>query len=31
VTQPIRLELPTGFQFGTVNAYLFTEPEPVNR
>jgi len=29
VTQPIRLELPTGFQFGTVNAYLFTEPGPV--
>jgi glyoxylase-like metal-dependent hydrolase (beta-lactamase superfamily II) len=29
VTQPIRLELPTGFQFGTVNAYLFTEPAPV--
>jgi glyoxylase-like metal-dependent hydrolase (beta-lactamase superfamily II) len=29
VTQPIRLQLPTGFQFGTVNAYLFTEPEPV--
>ncbi len=29
MSQPIRLELPTGFQFGTVNAYLFTEPEPV--
>ncbi len=26
---PIRLELPTGFDFGTVNAYLFPEPEPV--
>jgi glyoxylase-like metal-dependent hydrolase (beta-lactamase superfamily II) len=29
MTAPIRLELPTGFEFGTVNAYLFTEPEPV--
>ena len=29
MTTPIRLELPTGFQFGTVNAYLFAEPEPV--
>jgi glyoxylase-like metal-dependent hydrolase (beta-lactamase superfamily II) len=29
MTTPIRLELPTGFQFGTVNAYLFTDPEPV--
>ncbi len=28
-TSPIRLELPTGFKFGTVNAYLFAEPEPV--
>lgn len=26
---PIRLELPTGFNFGSVNAYLFPEPEPV--
>lgn len=26
---PIRLELPTEFQLSTVNAYLFTEPEPV--
>jgi glyoxylase-like metal-dependent hydrolase (beta-lactamase superfamily II) len=26
---PIRLELPTGFKFGSVNAYLFTGPEPV--
>mgnify|MGYP005848185353 CR=1 FL=1 len=29
MSQPIRLELPTGFQFGTVNVYLFTEPEAV--
>ena len=29
MTAPIRLELPTGFEFGTVNAYLFAEPEPV--
>ena len=29
MTTPIRLELPTGFQFGTVNAYLFTDPKPV--
>ena len=27
--QPIRIELPTGLQVGTVNVYLFTEPEPV--
>ena len=27
--EPYRLELPTGLQVGTVNAYLFTEPEPV--
>jgi glyoxylase-like metal-dependent hydrolase (beta-lactamase superfamily II) len=27
--KPIRLELPTEFHVGTVNAYLFTEPEPV--
>jgi glyoxylase-like metal-dependent hydrolase (beta-lactamase superfamily II) len=26
---PYRLELPTGLQVGTVNAYLFTEPEPI--
>jgi glyoxylase-like metal-dependent hydrolase (beta-lactamase superfamily II) len=26
---PFRLELPTGLQMGSVNAYLFTEPEPV--
>ncbi len=26
---PIRIELPTGLPVGTVNAYLFTEPEPV--
>jgi len=26
---PIRIELPTDFAVGTVNAYLFTEPEPV--
>ena len=29
MTTPIRLELPTGFDFGSVNAYLFTEPKPV--
>jgi len=29
MTTPIRLELPTGFEFGSANAYLFTEPEPV--
>lgn len=28
MTTPIRLELPTGFKFGTVNAYLFPKPEP---
>ncbi len=27
--QPLRLELPTNMQVGSVNAYLFTEPEPV--
>ncbi len=27
--QPIRLELPTGLSVGTVNVYLFKEPEPV--
>jgi len=27
--QPYRLELPTGLQVGSVNAYLFTDPEPV--
>ncbi|HRQ42287.1 MAG TPA: MBL fold metallo-hydrolase [Chloroflexota bacterium] len=26
---PIRIELPTPFDVGSVNAYLFTEPEPV--
>jgi glyoxylase-like metal-dependent hydrolase (beta-lactamase superfamily II) len=26
---PMRLELPTGLQVGSVNAYLFTAPEPV--
>ena len=26
---PIRIELPTGMQMGSVNAYLFTEPEPI--
>jgi glyoxylase-like metal-dependent hydrolase (beta-lactamase superfamily II) len=29
MTAPVRLELPTGFELGTVNAYLFTGPEPV--
>ncbi len=28
-TQPIRIALPTGLQVGTVNVYLFTDPEPV--
>ncbi|MEW5957467.1 MAG: MBL fold metallo-hydrolase [Chloroflexota bacterium] len=28
MTAPIRLELPTGFEFGSVNAYLLTGPEP---
>jgi glyoxylase-like metal-dependent hydrolase (beta-lactamase superfamily II) len=28
-TPPIRIELPTPFAVGPVNAYLFTEPEPV--
>lgn len=27
--KPIRLELPTEFEMGTVNAWLFLEPEPV--
>lgn len=27
--EPFRLELPTGLQVGTVNAYLFTKPEPI--
>jgi glyoxylase-like metal-dependent hydrolase (beta-lactamase superfamily II) len=27
--QPIRIALPTGLQVGTVNVYLFTDPEPV--
>lgn len=27
--KPIRIEIPTLFAMGTVNAYLFTEPEPV--
>ncbi len=26
---PFRLELPTGLQVGSVNAYLFAEPEPI--
>jgi glyoxylase-like metal-dependent hydrolase (beta-lactamase superfamily II) len=29
MSQPQRLELPTGLPIGTVNAYLFTEPEPI--
>ena len=28
-TQPIRIALPTGMQVGTVNVYLFTDPEPI--
>jgi len=28
MTKPIRIELPTQFAVGSVNAYLFTEPEP---
>lgn len=28
-TQPIRIVLPTGMQMGSVNVYLFTEPEPI--
>ncbi len=28
MTQPIRIELPTPFALGSVNAYLFIEPEP---
>ncbi len=27
--EPFRLELPTGLQVGSVNAYLFTDPEPI--
>ena len=27
--KPLRIVLPTEFQIGTVNAYLFTKPEPV--
>lgn len=27
--EPFRLELPTGLPVGSVNAYLFTEPEPI--
>lgn len=27
--EPIRIELPTGLDVGGVNAYLFTQPEPV--
>ena len=29
ISTPIRIELPTGLAVGPVNAYLFTEPEPV--
>ncbi|RMG93339.1 MAG: MBL fold metallo-hydrolase [Chloroflexi bacterium] len=29
MSAPIRIELPTNLQVGSVNAYLFTEPEPV--
>ncbi len=29
MTQPIRIELPTEYEAGPVNAYLFTAPEPV--
>ena len=29
MSKPIRLELPTGFPVGPVNAYLFVEPDPV--
>lgn len=28
-TQPIRIELPTPFDVGSVNSYLFIEPEPI--
>ncbi len=28
-TKPVRIELPAGNQMGTVNAYLFAEPEPI--
>jgi len=28
-SHPIRIELPTGMSFGPVNAYLFTQPEPI--
>ena len=27
--EPIRIELPIGWSMGSVNAYLFTEPEIV--
>jgi glyoxylase-like metal-dependent hydrolase (beta-lactamase superfamily II) len=27
--KPVRIELPTDFAIGPVNAYLFTEPEPI--
>lgn len=29
MTTPIRIELPTGLAVGPVNAYLFTQPEPI--
>lgn len=29
MSQPIRIELPTEYEAGPVNVYLFTEPEPV--
>ncbi|MFQ5400472.1 MAG: MBL fold metallo-hydrolase [Anaerolineae bacterium] len=29
ISSPVRLELPTDFAVGSVNAYLFTGPEPV--
>ncbi len=29
MTTPIRIELPTGLAVGSVNAYLFTQPEPI--
>ena len=29
MTEPIRIELPIQYSLGTVNAYLFTNPEPV--
>lgn len=27
--RPVRIDLPTGMQMGSVNAYLFKEPEPI--